>query len=361
MTPETPRAKDYFPLGLQLSGRAWDDYDLNLELFAEYPSAPLYPLRLLATRFRRKAPEKAASAGQLNLLALLDTALRIVAGRYLEARRCNVGLEAVELAGRHCPLASLRPTLEAFVRHYPPLATRQGLDRNSFLRGQEAPASRKMATVELFVLAVQALNPAAHTLAGLFDDSELRHDCDYRETLQLLDRELAGESAPGPLGGSLLARLREPLQAAPDSLAGQLEYVRRHWGDLLPPGLLSHMLSAIDVLREEEQMRGGGPGPVHIPRFAASGDEPERFSPDTDWMPNVVLIAKTIYVWLDQLTALYSLRWRIELAFKRLKSLLRLDRLPAKDPGLAKAWIFAHLIAALLIEDLSPEFRDSPP
>lgn len=63
----------------------------------------------------------------------------------------------------------------------------------------------------------------------------------------------------------------------------------------------------------------------------------------------------------DQLAALYRLRWRIELAFKRLKSLLHLDRLPAKDNGLARAWIFAHLIAALLIEDLSPEFRDSPP
>lgn len=63
----------------------------------------------------------------------------------------------------------------------------------------------------------------------------------------------------------------------------------------------------------------------------------------------------------DQLAALYRLRWRIELAFKRLKSLLHLDRLPAKDQKLTKAWIFAHLIAALLIEDLSPVLRDSPP
>jgi hypothetical protein len=63
----------------------------------------------------------------------------------------------------------------------------------------------------------------------------------------------------------------------------------------------------------------------------------------------------------DQLAALYRLRWQIELAFKRLKSLLHIDRLPAKDKDLARAWIFTHLIAALLIEDLSPEFRDSPP
>ncbi|HEY1604922.1 MAG TPA: IS4 family transposase [Allosphingosinicella sp.] len=63
----------------------------------------------------------------------------------------------------------------------------------------------------------------------------------------------------------------------------------------------------------------------------------------------------------EQLGALYRLRWRIELAFKRLKSLLSIDRLPAKDERLARTWILAHLIAALLIEDLNPELRDSPP
>ena len=47
---------------------------------------------------------------------------------------------------------------------------------------------------------------------------------------------------------------------------------------------------------------------------------------------------------------LYRLRWQIELAFKRLKSILHIDRLPAKDPALAKSWILAHLILALLIE-----------
>ena len=61
------------------------------------------------------------------------------------------------------------------------------------------------------------------------------------------------------------------------------------------------------------------------------------------------------------LAALYRIRWRIELAFKRLKSLLHIDRLPAKDKNLARAWIFAHLITAFLVEDLSPDLRDSPP
>ena len=39
----------------------------------------------------------------------------------------------------------------------------------------------------------------------------------------------------------------------------------------------------------------------------------------------------------------YKQLWTVELSFKRLKSILRLHRLPAKDPGLARAWIAAHV------------------
>jgi IS4 transposase len=59
--------------------------------------------------------------------------------------------------------------------------------------------------------------------------------------------------------------------------------------------------------------------------------------------------------------AAYRLRWQIELAFKRLKTLLHIDRLPAREPRLAKAWLSAHLIAALLIEDITPQLRDPSP
>jgi len=63
----------------------------------------------------------------------------------------------------------------------------------------------------------------------------------------------------------------------------------------------------------------------------------------------------------ELLATLYRVRWQIELAFKRLKSILHLDRLPAKDPDLARAWITAHLLLALLIEDTTAELAESPP
>jgi Transposase DDE domain len=46
----------------------------------------------------------------------------------------------------------------------------------------------------------------------------------------------------------------------------------------------------------------------------------------------------------------YRLRWQVELAFKRMKSLVGLEELRAKDASLAKAWINTALLAALLID-----------
>src|SRR5918997_282794 len=51
----------------------------------------------------------------------------------------------------------------------------------------------------------------------------------------------------------------------------------------------------------------------------------------------------------------------IELAFKRLKTLLGLGRLPAKGEALARSWLLAHLIVALLIEDTSRPLLDCLP
>jgi hypothetical protein len=51
-----------------------------------------------------------------------------------------------------------------------------------------------------------------------------------------------------------------------------------------------------------------------------------------------------------RLGELYRARWRIEMAFKRLKSLIGLSAPPSEDPQIAKTWILAHLLMVLLIE-----------
>ena len=50
---------------------------------------------------------------------------------------------------------------------------------------------------------------------------------------------------------------------------------------------------------------------------------------------------------------LYRLRWQIELAFKRMKSILGLGHLPKKDPLRAQAWLEGKLFVGLLIERMA--------
>jgi IS4 transposase len=57
-------------------------------------------------------------------------------------------------------------------------------------------------------------------------------------------------------------------------------------------------------------------------------------------------LPKTGYAAKDIL-AVYRLRWQIELAFKRLKSLLRIDQLPTWTERTSRSWLYAHLVLAL--------------
>jgi len=50
--------------------------------------------------------------------------------------------------------------------------------------------------------------------------------------------------------------------------------------------------------------------------------------------------------------------WGTELAFKRLKSLLHIDKLRTRTEEGTRCWLYAHLIVALLCDDLSQEFLD---
>src|SRR5712691_7210604 len=58
---------------------------------------------------------------------------------------------------------------------------------------------------------------------------------------------------------------------------------------------------------------------------------------------------------------LYRFRWQIELAFKRLKGVLALDELTAKDPALCRLFLCIKLLGALLVEQLSHRWVDFSP
>lgn len=63
----------------------------------------------------------------------------------------------------------------------------------------------------------------------------------------------------------------------------------------------------------------------------------------------------------SEVLEIYRFRWQVELVFKRLKSLLDLDGLPAKDTNLAHTFIYSKILAALLLDDLAEAFVSFSP
>jgi IS4 transposase len=63
----------------------------------------------------------------------------------------------------------------------------------------------------------------------------------------------------------------------------------------------------------------------------------------------------------DAIFAAYRLRWQIELAFKRLKSLLHIDQIPTRTALASRSWLLAHLVLALLCDDMTQDFLESSP
>jgi hypothetical protein len=78
-----------------------------------------------------------------------------------------------------------------------------------------------------------------------------------------------------------------------------------------------------------------------------------------DWVILVTSLSPEEFTTTDVL-ALYRLRWRIELGFKRLKSLIGLKGPPGTDQRSARPHVLAHLLMILLLEPLIDELEDSP-
>jgi glycosidase len=166
---------------------------------------------------------------------------------------------------------------------------------------------------ELLLTRIANENPAIGPLHELVDDRTLARETRYAEAITDLEGVFAaGPSIDGETG-SLIELMRMPARLAPTSLAAQLRFVRARWGSLLGASLddlLARFDLALGVLAEEERALhlrfggggGGGGGPIETPSFGTAADEAEAFSSDSAWMPQVVLMAKSTYVWLDQLS-----------------------------------------------------------
>ena len=93
-------------------------------------------------------------------------------------------------------------------------------------------------------------------------------------------------------------------------------------------------------------------------------DMGRKLMPETlisaEWVIIITSLDRDEYP-LSAISSLYRLRWRIEIAFKHLKSGVGLARPPGHDPRSARAHILCNLLLALLTEPLIAEhLGDSP-
>jgi glycosidase len=300
--------------------------------------------RLTAARDRDGEP--AVSAGEVAALAALDAALHRLVAEEQAAGRADLGatMAAVDSALGEGAVAKV---------------DREWRGHFSDGRGHAARAVAGLPGPELLaeVLVLAALNedPAATGVRELVDDTPLRDGTAYEAVVDEAERQLGGRAADGGgtdtrggrgrgagaqrggrrrgaaagstgeaadadgAGGGtgalgpeapLPARLREPMLRAPGSLAAQLRWIREHWPAIASdPALARRIDLALDVLAEEARAlelkaagdHFGGPLVVETPDYRGLDSDAIAFSSDTDWMPSVVLLAKSTYVWLEQL------------------------------------------------------------
>ncbi len=323
MAPDSRVFSQYFVFGFPLSEAAWRRFDVETVLpgnLADGLDDPSYEIRKLADRINRDTGRQAEGGPAVPaeiLLALrtLNQALRHVATQYFQHDNPGCLARCRQWGNQHLGEDNLTLLHQVFVELFPPVALRAAsLDATRFLADTSGPISGlDQTTLEMMMLFLNVNNPAAAETAELFDDEELRVRVSFVPFVTSMEDFLNNFEPPGSEGTPLFQLLRSPMLASPGSLTGQIQYIRDHWGHLLPAELLLRLQFALDVLKEIDVARGGEPGPPPVLEFGpgsaawgADAPEPEAFSIDADWMSNVVLMAKSVYVWLDQISRWYG-------------------------------------------------------
>jgi hypothetical protein len=289
------------------------EYGLERRLFSLTGNVVLIDLREvreLAAKFNAKInprhPERFIRAGQLHAMGLIDEILHYMVALYREQVRPDVFDTALERLNESLSFGKTEGLLHSFCGQFPPQAVyAEQRSVDDWLKNSEGGEScRSLSLEEILLLALANLNPAFAPFKFLFDDQDLERSTVYPEAIRELQNHLALLPAFGPDGMNLWDLLRAPALASPDSLAGQLEFMRSHWGLLLGK-FMARLLTTLDVMREEEKPSFGGPGPTQVMTYGGL-DEYEKFSPDQEWMPRTVLMAKSTLVWLYQLSKKYG-------------------------------------------------------
>ena len=323
---------------LHITREAREKYRIRGSLYALSGNvifADLQATRRLAHEMNRDRdlvhrPDRVVRAGDINAMGLIDEILHFVVGLYREQHGREVVGEALRALEQRFGASRVDAAIRAFAERFPPTPVYSGeSDVADFLDAEYGGRTgREVLLEEMLMLRLENTNPAFAPFAELFDDGPLAEETGYPELIEALADHFHDQPTFGPDDQPLVEMLGTPARLFPHSLERQLGYMRERWGGLLGDYLF-RLLRGLDVLQEESRVGFAGPGPTRIYRY--EGEDPERFSPDRDWMPRVVIIAKSTLVWLDQLSRSYR------------REITRLDQIPNEELDRLAGWGFTGL------------------
>jgi glycosidase len=300
-------------------------------VFANLAGSRKLAHRINESRGTQQDHPRTVNAASLYAMGLIDEASHALIAHYRKHVDPNIITRALDWFRERVGETSFDGLLLAFVEEFPCTSVYRDEQASAqWLRGStDGMAHSAAAFEELLLLWTANANPAFAPFRELFDDSDLAAGTVYPQVVERFGDYFESKRSIGPGIPNLFDLLRAPALAAPESLGGQLEFIRTQWADYLGENLRSVIL-AEDILREEESaiwMRFHPPTEEtfthqransrlqqaqhqEVPQFASDQQddqkEYERFSPDKEWMPNTVLVAKSTYVWLAQLSKQYD-------------------------------------------------------
>ena len=291
-----------------------DTYQFDTDFFLADGNVT-FPDYASARRFAEQMSEQRAQpvpASDRYVMQLIDEAMRRLLRHYAPSA---VMQRAASHVDESLGPDSVSTTQKKFVSEFPPEEVYRGQARvEEYLR--KLTNGRVKTIEELIYIFTHNANPAVNPLLELVDDEPLEPTA-YKNLISVLDEFFAQvvKDNPQAQGGSesLFEILRAPAQASPNSLEGQLKFIIDRWGHLLDDTFVTRIVRGMDFLREEamHQKLAHGEFTPDIPLQTYGGgeyEEYEQYSPDKDWMPRLVLIARNSYVWLEQLSRKYG-RW----------------------------------------------------
>ena len=306
-------------------------------IFTNFEAVKLFAQKMNKRRDLLHHPQQAIHAGQLNGMGLIDEIMHVIIARYRQQISPDLLDNALKWLNEKFSPETIDAALYLFCSEFPPLEVYQSkitLDdyfqnTTQDINGVQRP-NRVLILEELLVLWLANVNPAFSPFVELFDDTKIKNNSEYQQIIHSLHEFLDTQPGFGPLNQNLIDMLRTPARVAPNSIPGQLEYIRTNWGYLLGDYLL-RLLNSLDFIKEEEKAFFPGGGPSLVPEFRGLELELERFTQDKDWMPNLVLLAKNAYVWLDQLSKKYQ------------RPIHHLDEIPDEELDRLAKWGFTGL------------------